>query len=222
MTNEIDRSRASLEQMRHAWQNPGPGWAGARITALWILYSKQDDRTTRNEVAKLMDICTRSVDRWVIDFNRNGLDKAGTKSWASPGRRPIVERSEFLTKVLPQIEKLAAAANGPVTIKTLFACAKASNLFAGSYSTFCRCLGERAQQYRRPVQVDPPPWPHHLQAGQGADAYRARLAEHAQRRPAKEDPSGQAKASPWAAVPGESLEDEIAACLQRHRRQAAE
>ena len=221
MTNEIDRSRASLEQMRHAWQNPGPGWAGARITALWILYSKQDDRTTRNEVAKLMDICPRSVDRWVIDFNRNGLDKAGTKSWASPGRKPIMERSEFLTKVLPQIERLAAAANVPVTIKALYRRAQAAGLFAGSYSTFCRCLGERAQQYRRPLPADPTPWSHHLQAGQGADAYRSTMAGRAQRRTATEDPSGQA-VPPWAAIPGESLEDEIAACIQRYRCKAAE
>jgi hypothetical protein len=145
---QINRSLATADEIDHVWRSlPHEGRLRQKTDAIRGLYFSLDEGITRFVYADLHGTTTRTLGRWINEFNTKGLLAVQESGQTRPGRKRKVDRKDFRLRILPEAERFAVSA-GAVTLKALFRAAQSLD-FEASYATFRRCLGGLCADYRR-------------------------------------------------------------------------
>lgn len=146
---QIDRKVARWEDFQAArrsfvfWPQP------KKLDVLEKLFLLEDAGFSRTTFAAMNGISRRTVQRWVGDFNNNGLMATLESAMHRPGRKRKVGLIDFRERILPAAQLALREADRPDTIKNLFQAAKNLGLVDLSYATFRRRLRQTSSDYKR-------------------------------------------------------------------------
>ena len=140
---ELNRKWTTPDKIEGAWASLPPGPEKDKVNALRCLYVNMDSTlncVSRKDFAEAHDISTRTLLRWIREFNKGGL--AGYVRVIPPrrGRKRKIEKEDFRDRILTQALQAVEAAGIPATPKSLFSTAQLLGEFRYSYATFVRYL----------------------------------------------------------------------------------
>lgn len=163
---QIDRKVASLEDFLNARQSSVFWPLPRKLDVLEGLFLLEDAGFTRKRYAAANGISTRTLQRWIQQFNTGGLAFAMESVQCRPGRKRKVGLLDFRERILPMAEDALHRSGTPNTIKNLYEAAQSLGLVDASYATFRRRLKQTGSDYKR-RRIDPTidEWIFHTQTG---------------------------------------------------------
>ncbi len=166
---QIDRKASSPEEFQNARQLPF-----YKRGVLEGLFLNLDAGLSRRAYAAENNISTRTLQRWIHQFNNGGLMAALEPVQHGPGRKRKVGLQEFRERILPAV-RLSLRESGRLdTIKNLFQAAQSLGLMDVSYATFRRRLRQTGSQYqRRKIVPTFDEWMYHTNTGRWPRRLRA-------------------------------------------------
>ena len=146
---QLNKPWPSDEELCQALIRSPEGLVKRKVMCITCLCAKKGKLMRRNEFVRYGGISTRTLQRWIHEFNAKGLDGILQSHPEPRGRKRSVDRTFFHDQVLPEAERAVRDAGELLTVRALFRSAQSLGLFSGSHSTFRRYLGGKDSNYHR-------------------------------------------------------------------------
>lgn len=166
---QIQRKASSLEDFQNARRLPF-----YKRGVLEGLFLNLDVGLSRRAYAAENNISTRTLQRWIHQFNNGGLMAALEPVQPGAGRKRKVGLQEFRERILPAVQHALRQTGRPETINNLHQAAQNLGLVDLSYATFRRRLRLTNSYHKRPkiqptfdewmYQINTGRWPRRLKA----------------------------------------------------------
>lgn len=140
MYTPIDTSRVNPEKMEEAKEMATTGQTNVKINVLCFLYGRPDNSEARMAAAQFFKVALRTIDRWVVEFNLNGLDHFGDPSWARRGPKHKLDAKKFIRDFLPEAKPLIKPGPGQPTVEAVYKYAIENGRFDRSLNAFRELL----------------------------------------------------------------------------------
>ncbi len=146
---ELLKQLTSPGAIQEAWLFHAEGRTKYKLMVLAAIYCDEEPRLSRKEFVECYGISTRTLQRWIHEFNTLGVGGILQSTPKRRGRKRKVDQFDFCTRILPQIEEAVRAAGDQATMKAMFRHAQSLGIFNSSYTTFLRYLGAPRRRIHR-------------------------------------------------------------------------